>query len=307
MSRAREHDRGEPMNTKTIRPLPAAIPIFVLLVSAATVAACGTPPSEAPQQSATPAPPAAAPPAAQADPHWDYGHEVGPAAWGGLSPKYAMCGEGRSQSPIDITTSTPTALPELRAQYRPASLHIVHHEHKADVVNTGHSIQVNYPEADTLAVGAETFTLVQYHFHSPSEHTVNDEHFPMEMHLVHKSADGKLAVVGVFIEEGAQNAAFDPVWANLPREKGVEQHYEDIEVDVNQLLPARRATYRYDGSLTTPPCSEGVKWFVITTPIQLSASQIGEFREILTGNNRPVQPLNGRIVMVDTMTGKPGP
>jgi carbonic anhydrase len=140
---------------------------------------------------------------------------------------------------------------------------------------------------------------VQYHFHSPSEHTVKGQHHPMEMHLVHKSADNKLAVIGVFIDEGAHNAAFDPIWSNLPDTKGEEVHVENVMVDVNQLLPASMESYRYDGSLTTPPCSEGVKWIVMTTPIQMSAEQINAFRAIISGNNRPVQPLNSRVVETD--------
>jgi carbonic anhydrase len=212
-----------------------------------------------------------------------------------------MCGEGRSQSPIDIGETTPTALPELSPSYVPASLRIVHHEHEADEINTGHSIQVNLPGADTLTVGTDSFSLLQFHFHSPSEHTINGSHFPMEMHLVHRAEDGRLAVIGVMIEEGARNAAFDPIWENLPAEKGVERHLEDFKVEVDQLLPTSRTAYRYDGSLTTPPCSEGVRWFVMTSPIQLSKDQIDRFRQLIMGNNRPVQPLNGRSISADAM------
>jgi carbonic anhydrase len=240
---------------------------------------------------------AAAPPAG--DPHWGYEQLEGPARWGSLSPEWAVCGAGKTQSPIDIKQTVKADLPELRADFKPAALKIVHHEHMADVINTGHSIQVNYTEGDTLKVGGEEFQLLQYHFHSPSEHTVGGKQFPMEMHLVHRSAGGKLAVVGVFIEEGKHNAAFDPVWSNLPNAKSVEHHLEHLKVDVNDLLPATKTTFRYDGSLTTPPCSEGVKWIIMTDPIQLSAQQIGAFRSILKGNNRPVQPLNARKVATD--------
>jgi carbonic anhydrase len=267
---------------------------FPVLVSVFILVGCGTRPAEAP--TAHPA----ADTAPHEGPHWDYGPEASPAAWGRLSPEFAACSEGRSQSPIDLAIGTPAAMSPL-PQYRPAALRIVHHEHKADVVNTGHSIQVDYPDADTLTVGNETFALLQYHFHSPSEHTVGGRHFPMEMHLVHKSDDGRLAVVGVFIEEGAPNAAFDPIWDNLPAEKGGKRHYEDVKVDVDQLLPSSRATWRYEGSLTTPPCSEGVTWFVMKTPIQLSPSQISKFQGILMGNNRPVQPLNDRTVVMDAV------
>jgi carbonic anhydrase len=237
-------------------------------------------------------------------PHWGYGAEHGPAEWGELCPEFSACRGGRSQSPIDISAATSAALPALATAYAPAQLSIVHHEHHADVVNNGHTVQVNYPEGSTLSVGGETYDLLQYHFHSPSEHTLEGRHFAMEMHLVHKSADGKLAVIGAFIEEGPANAAFEPVWANLPREKGVEVHLEHVQVDVDELLPNDRTSYRYDGSLTTPPCSEGVKWFVLANPVALSSAQIAAFRAIVHDNNRPTQPLNDRKIVSDEVAVK---
>jgi carbonic anhydrase len=234
--------------------------------------------------------------------HWDYGAEHGPAAWGTLDTQYATCASGRAQSPIDIVNATPNAqLPALTGRLKPATLHIVHHVHRADVVNTGHSIQVNYADADTITVGSDVYALQQYHFHSPSEHQIAGASFPMEMHLVHKSADGRLAVVGVLIREGRHNAAFDPVWSGLPATKGAEVVHDSVTVDVDDLLPAVRTTYRYDGSLTTPPCSEGVQWFVLTTPIELSPEQIAAFRQALARNSRPVQPLNGRVIAQDVV------
>ncbi len=270
--------------------------LFVLLQASCN----SSKPAETGQQQAkAPAPKtrAVAPPAG--DPLWGYEASEGPTRWGSLSPKWEICGSGKMQSPIDIEKTARTDLPELRAEFKPAAVKIIHHEHTADVINTGHSIQVNYTEGDTLKVGDEQFQLLQYHFHSPSEHTVGGKRFPIEMHLVHKTADGKLAVVGVFIEAGQHNPAFDPVWSNLPKSKSVEHHLEHVTVDVNRLLPARRTTYRYDGSLTTPPCFEGVKWIVMTEPVQLSALQIGTFQNVMRGNNRPVQPLNGRKVVTD--------
>ncbi len=263
------------------------------ILAGIVMAGCAPPATQAPHKDEAPA--AAA---HQEAPHWDYGQTAGPASWGKLSPEYALCGEGRSQSPIDLAAGASGTTDALKLSYSPASLHIVHHAHKADVMNTGHSIQVNYPEADTLTVGGETFALAQYHFHSPSEHTIDGKQLPMEMHLGHKSSAGRLAVVGVLIEEGARNAAFDPIWANLPKAQGVSQHHEAVTVDVDQMLPKSHAAWRYDGSLTTPPCSEGVKWFVMRETIQMSADQIAAFRGILKGNNRPIQPLNGRTIMV---------
>ena len=231
-------------------------------------------------------------------PHWNYTDE-GPALWATISPTYAACAAGKSQSPIDIVPPSPSAAPTVAVSYRPASLKIVHHEHMADGINNGHTVQINYSGADTLTVGDEQFALVQYHFHAPSEHTISGRHAPMEMHLVHKSAAGTLAVLGVLIEEGSENAAFAPVWANLPTAKGMETHYEHLQVDVDDLLPATRTAYRYSGSLTTPPCSEQVRWFVLSTPIQLSAEQISAFKAVVQGNNRPVQALNNRPVLLD--------
>src|SRR4029453_8166505 len=180
-------------------------------------------------------------------------------------------------------------------------LRIIHHDHVADAVNTGHTIQVNNSDGDTLTVGDRAYQLVQYHFHAPSEHTVNGKQFPMEMHLVHTNAEGQLAVIGVLIVEGVHNAAFNPIWANLPVTKDVTNHLEHVKVDVDALLPKARTTYRYEGSLTTPRCGEGVKWFVMTTPIALSKAQIGAFTALFHGNNRPVQPLNGRPVLTDEL------
>jgi carbonic anhydrase len=238
------------------------------------------------------------------DPVWHYEGDEGPSHWGTISAKFASCLSGRAQSPIDIVAPVRrTTSDVILLKFPPTSLRIVHQDHVADAINNGHTIQVNYSEGDTLTVGSSAYQLVQYHFHAPSEHTVNGMQFPMEMHLVHASADGQLAVIGVFIVEGEQNSAFDPIWANLPVVKGVENHLEHVKVDVDALLPKARTTYRYDGSLTTPPCSEGVKWLVMTTPIALSKRQIGAFTALFHGNNRPVQQLNGRSILTDELGG----
>lgn len=297
------------MNARTF---VGSLTLMTVAVVAVLTVACGTS-TEQPVPGAEPVP-AATPqsttrpsvPATSA-PVWHYEGEEGPAHWGTLSPAFAACGEGRAQSPIDISKPSADAdLGAVKTTYPPAALRIVHHAHMADGINNGHTIQVNVSEADTLAVGGKTFQLVQYHFHAPSEHTIDGRHFPMEMHMVHKAGDDQLAVVGVFIEEGEHNTAFDPVWGNLPKEKGVETHLTDVNVDVDELLPKARTTYRYEGSLTTPPCSEGVTWLVMTSPIALSAGQIAQFTAIVNQNNRPVQPLNGRPVVTDRLAGPAG-
>ncbi len=278
------------------------------LVVAVAVAACNReaptrtlPPGVEPAAHATP-PPATRPSVAPEphDPVWHYDGEEGPEHWGDLSPAFSACRDGRAQSPIDIVLPARGGLtPALKLQFPAATLRIAHHEHVADGINNGHTIQVNYDDGDTLFLGDTAYELVQYHFHNPSEHLLSGRRFPMEMHMVHRSASGGLAVVAVLIEEGWHNRAFEPVWANLPRTKGVETHYEHVKVDVDALLPAVRTSYRYDGSLTTPPCTEGVKWIVLTMPIELDTAQIRAFTDIIHGNSRPEQPLNGRTVVAD--------
>jgi carbonic anhydrase len=275
---------------------------FPIVLAVALIAGCGTAPvkqTEIPQSPPAPKTRASTPP--PEDPHWSYEQSEGPARWGKLSAKWAACGTGRAQSPIDIEKTQRANLPTMKTEFRPAELKIVHHEHMADVVNTGHTVQVNYTQGDKLRIGDEEYELLQYHFHSPSEHTVGGKRVPLEMHLVHKSAQGGLAVIGVFLEEGETNPAFEPIWANLPRTKGMEYHLQHVNVDVNQLLPRTTASYRYSGSLTTPPCSEDVKWIVLRSPVPISRDQIDRIRSVLAGNNRPTQALNGRAVVTDVI------
>jgi carbonic anhydrase len=293
------------MKSSTAMRVGTTAPLAVLALS---VAACRQPDAQRSVNGASqpdPSTAASAPaPATASDPVWHYEGDEGPAHWGAISAKFAACLSGREQSPIDIVAPIRRATPNaLAVDFAPASLRIVHHEHVADAINNGHTVQVNYSEGDTLTVGGHAYQLVQYHFHAPSEHTVNGKQFPMEMHLVHTDAEGQLAVIGVLIAQGAANAAFEPIWSNLPETKGVEHHLEHVKVDVDALLPKVLTTYRYEGSLTTPPCSEGVKWFVMTTPIALSTAQISAFTALFHGNNRPVQRLNGRPVLTDEVGG----
>jgi carbonic anhydrase len=235
----------------------------------------------------------------RASSHWGYGADDGPSHWADLRADFALCRDGREQSPIDLRDAKATQRPRIRKEYAPASLRVIHHEHLVDVFNNGHTVQVNYDEGSDLQIGEHSYSLVQYHFHSPSEHTVDGQRFPMEMHLVHRGPDEAVAVIGVLIREGRHNPAFDPVWSRLPSRKGQEEHFEHVRVDVDDLLPEDDAAYRYRGSLTTPPCNEGVSWFVGVTPIELSAEQIAAFREIVHDNARPVQPLGARSIAID--------
>ncbi len=233
--------------------------------------------------------------------HWAYGEDDGPASWTALSPDYATCASGREQSPIDIAGATTGEPMHMSKDYKAGSLKIIRQEHVVDVIDNGHTIQVNYDEGSNLHLGEKAYELKQYHFHAPSEHTIERRHFPMEMHLVHQNADGGLAVLGVLIQEGDHNPAFEPVWANLPSAVGEEVHHQLVTVNVDDLLPVGHGTYRYRWSLTTPPCSEGVSWFVALQPIELSTDQIATYTSIFQGNNRPVQPLNNRTVFLDRM------
>ena len=155
--------------------------------------------------------------------------------------------------------------------------------------------------AFTAAIGEASFQLVQFHFHAPSEHTVAGRALPMEVHLVHRSDAGVFAVLGVLIDEGRHNPNYEPIWAHLPEEAGAHESLADLTLDLEDLLPKRRLAFRYMGSLTTPPCSEGVRWFVLADPIELSAEQIAEFTEIYDHNSRPTHPLRGRSLVLEKL------
>jgi len=234
--------------------------------------------------------------------HWGYEADNGPSRWSELNPDWVLCKEGYHQSPIDLTGAKQEKLEQMKLNIPLANLRIVHQKNVLDVLDNGHTIQINPDKGGTLKIGDEIYELQQGHFHSPSEHTVNGRHYPMEMHLMHSSKNKKLAVIGVFIGEGRHNAAFDIIWTNLPKETGQEVHLENVQVNYLDLLPKNQGTYRYRGSLTTPPCSEDVRWFLFVEPIQLSSKQIKAFQKIFYGNNRPLQPLNDRTLLYDVMT-----
>ena len=236
---------------------------------------------------------------------WGYEAENGPDVWAQLSREYVLCAEGKHQSPIDLVNPTPVKLPPIIFEYYGTT--------SLNIRNTGHTIEVAYPEGSWIEVDNTRYQLLQFHFHAPSEHTMAGKPFDMEMHFVHKSEEGNLAVVGLLIEKGRPHFAFDPVWAHLPAVPGEMQRVEvnenfpvapfsmlsSAEVATDKALQPWSGYYRYDGSLTTPPCSEGVKWVVLTTPIEMSESQIAAFKAIIPDNNRPVQPLNERELLVD--------
>jgi carbonic anhydrase len=220
--------------------------------------------------------------------HWTYESEEGPTHWGDLDPAYAACSTGQAQSPIDITNPTHGDLPDITFAEQTLS--------PIKIINNGHTIQVNAPAGNTIAFDNVTYELTQFHFHTPSEHEIEGKAQSMELHLVHKDKEGNLVVLGVLLKEGAENAALKPVFANMPPSAGPEQTV-DGTVKLNELLPADKSTYRYDGSLTTPPCSEGVKWIVFVQPMDVSKEQHEAFRKLFPENARPLQSLNGREVV----------
>jgi carbonic anhydrase len=216
--------------------------------------------------------------------HWTYEGDEGPQHWGHISRDYAVCLEGKSQSPVDITGASEEPLGDIAFGYAPMKL---------NAVNNGHTVQVNYDAGSSIRVDGADYQLVQFHFHAPSEHKVAGMGFGMELHLVHRNARGELAVVGVLLAEGRENPAYAAIFDGLPRHADDTVESNDT-VNASELLPSSRAYYRYQGSLTTPPCSEGVTWLVLKEPVELSKAQIEAFRSVMDGNSRPVQPLNGR-------------
>jgi carbonic anhydrase len=227
--------------------------------------------------------------AAASDPvHWTYEGDEGPDHWGELSPDFAACSTGTEQSPVDIAAGATLNPADLVYNYQPGAVNIF---------NNGHTIQVNYDAGSSLELDNDTYQLLQFHFHAHSENTLAGQPSPMEMHLVHQNAAGGLAVVGVWLESGSENAAFAPVFDNLPPAESEPAAVAGATVDADELLPADRSYYRFNGSLTTPPCAEGVKWIMLSTPVELSADQLAAFTAIFDNNYRPVQPLNERTFL----------
>lgn len=221
-------------------------------------------------------------------PSWSYSGENGPNSWGRLDSTFAICSLGRGQSPIDIKDARKSNLPELRFDYKSVPLNII---------DTGHSVQVNYAPGSTLNVGNDTYVLKQFHFHHPSEERVNGRSYDMVVHLVHTDAEGRLGVVAVFLQKGDANSAIDLVWRNIPKEKEKAVAVPGITLNAKDLLPANHGYYTFSGSLTTPPCSEGVTWFVMKDPVTVSEAQVKSFAALYPFNVRPIQPANGRQIL----------
>lgn len=219
-------------------------------------------------------------------PHWGYEGGAGPPAWGTLSGGYRTCSVGQHQSPVNIEPShaEPAHVPTLAVHYRSTP---------STEVNNGHTIEDDVPPGDFVELGSARFDLEQFHFHHPSEHTLDGVHFPLEIHFVHKSDSGERLVVAVFVTEGPEHPTLHTLFDHLPHDHEAIHLYADPVA----LLPGDRRFVEYEGSLTTPPCNEGVTWLVMTTPITASGDQLREFAAMFPHNNRPLMPLNGRHLL----------
>ena len=218
---------------------------------------------------------------------WGYHGDEGPAHWGDLHPAYAECSQGQAQSPVDITNPVPGDLPDITFAEGVLS--------PIEIINTGETIEISAPSGIVTSLDGIAYELVQFHFHSPSEHTHDGIPQAMELHLVHSDPDGNLLVIAVFLTEGAEHAALRTIFDNMPATPGQVRVVEGA-VAPGDLLPTDKSTYRYHGSLTTPPCSEGVQWIVLTQPVEVSIEQIDAFRALYPENARPLQPLNEREI-----------
>lgn len=224
--------------------------------------------------------------------HWTYEGAEGPSRWAELSPNYAPCSAGKKQSPIDLHAPVRSDLANLVFHYQPSKL---------NALNNGHTVQQNYDAGSYIEIEGVRYDLLQFHVHTPSEHALDGKLTELEIHFVHKSAAGQLAVVGVFVEEGGENTAAKPLWDHLSALATSGATFANTtELNAIRLLPSDQTTFRYDGSLTTPPCTEGVKWNVMVKPIEMSKAQIAALHSVLEGNNRPLQPLNGRTLTEDS-------
>lgn len=223
------------------------------------------------------------------DPHWSYEGSHGPEHWARVKPEFNTCATGKRQSPVHIQESGTLQGPAepLQFDYRPTG---------GSVVHNGHTIQVDLEPGNTMSVRGSSYELLQFHFHHPSEERVNHRSFAMVAHLVHKNHEGQLAVVAVLIDPGAANGLVHKVWTHMPLDSGDRVRLPAGLIDLRELLPTDQRYYQFMGSLTTPPCTEGVLWNVLKTPVTVSREQLKLFSQIFPNNARPVQALNGRVV-----------
>ena len=219
--------------------------------------------------------------------HWSYQGPAGPQTWGGLKPEFSTCANGQRQSPIDIRGGLAVDLEPVKFNYQASPF---------TVIDNGHTVQANIGSGNSIEIGGKRFELLQFHFHRPSEERIDGRQFEMSLHLVHKDDQGRLAVVGVLFDKGPAQSAVQRVWNGLPLEKG-EELAARVPLELSELLPTDRRYFTYMGSLTTPPCSEGVQWVVMRQPMTMSPEQIELFARMYPMNARPVQQASGRRIL----------
>jgi len=221
--------------------------------------------------------------------HWDYTGDYGPHAWGRMKPEFSACANGKTQSPVHIQPgdALPADLEPVGFEYGPLIGRIQHN---------GHTVQVDVQGNNMLVLRGKVYRLVQFHFHHPAEEMINYRGFPMVAHLVHKDSEGRLAVVALLMETGADNPVLSQVWARMPMKEGEQFSLDASRTSLMETLPKDRGYYTFQGSLTTPPCSEGVTWVVLKQPVQISPAQLQTFRTLFPLNARPVQPVLGRLI-----------
>lgn len=223
---------------------------------------------------------------------WSYDEDTGPEQWGKLDNANLACTNGSEQSPINIE------LPQAKGNEKREDIQIQYEPTTFSLINNGHTVQANaVTESSSIVIEGNEYMLDQFHFHTPSEHQFNGENYDMELHLVHQDANGKLAVLGLMIKEGKENENLASVWEVLPQEETEKDIPVKDPIDVQALLPQDQTSFYYNGSLTTPPCTEEVTWMVFKQPIEMSNTQIQAFQEIFPDNHRPVQSLNKREII----------
>jgi carbonic anhydrase len=219
---------------------------------------------------------------------WAYSGDSGPQQWGSLDASYAACSNGKNQSPINLTRLTKSDLKPIVFSYKRGG---------GEILNNGHTIQVNYAPGSTISLDGKTFELKQFHFHAPSENTIEGHSYPLEGHFVHADTKGNLAVVAVMYKSVSPLTELEKAWKHMPKKAGGKSALP-AAIHAGALMPSKRGYYRFSGSLTTPPCSEGVRWLVMKNYKEISASQVEAFSHVMHHpNNRPLQPLNARTVL----------
>ena len=228
---------------------------------------------------------------------WGYRGELSPDRWAGLSPAYEACRHVGTQSPIDLPGDLgPGDTVRIEMDYRPSGLRIAHHRNVTDILDDGHTIQVTVEEGSQLTTPRDVYALRQFHFHSPSEHSIDGRIHPLEVHFVHRSPSGRFAVLAALIDRGEANPNLARLIEHFPPERGAVVHRPEIEIDPGAHFAKTLSALTYAGSFTTPPCTEDVEWLVLDEPLTASSEQIEKFAEKLEGNARPVQPRGSRTI-----------